>query len=38
MRYEKGVRAAATHARNVLERAAALNGASVATTPWLTSR
>jgi hypothetical protein len=38
MRYEEGVRAAATHARNVLERAAALNGASVATTPWLTSR
>ena len=38
MRYEEGVRAAATHARNVLERAAALNGESVARIPWLTFR
>ena len=38
MRYEEGVRAAATHARNVLERAAALNGESVARMPWITSR
>ena len=38
MRYEEGVRAAAKHARNVLERAAALNGESVAQMPWLTSR
>jgi hypothetical protein len=38
LRYEEGVRAAAEHARSVLERAAALNGESVAHMPWLTSR
>jgi hypothetical protein len=37
MKYEGGVRSAATHARNILERAAALNGESVARIPWLTS-
>lgn len=38
MRYEQGVRASAQHARRVLESAAALNGASVMSTSWLTSR
>lgn len=35
MRYHEGVDAAAQHARRVLEQAAALNGESVMTKPWL---
>ena len=38
LRYEKGVQAAAAHARNVLEQAAALNGESVMKTSWLMPR
>jgi hypothetical protein len=38
LRYHQGVQAAALHARNVLERAAALNGESVMEIPWLRSR
>lgn len=35
MAYEEGVRAAALHARAILERAGALNGESVRQIPWL---
>jgi hypothetical protein len=38
MRYQEGVQAAALHARRVMEQAAALNGESVMSRPWLTSR
>jgi hypothetical protein len=38
MKYGEGVQAVATHARTVLERAAALNGASVMETTWLRAR
>jgi hypothetical protein len=38
LRYHEGVLAAATHARSILERAAALNGESVMDVPWFTSR
>jgi hypothetical protein len=38
MRYQEGVRAAALHARSVLEKAAGLNGESVTKIPWFTSR
>ena len=38
MRYHQGVESAASQARNILERAAALNGESVMRMPWLTSR
>ena len=38
MHYEEGVRAAAAHARSVLERAAALNGESVMRMRWLEGR
>jgi len=37
MKYHEGVRAAALHARRVLEQAAALNGESVMRIPWLTA-
>lgn len=37
MRYEAGVRAAAQHARSLLEHAAGLNGESVTEVPWLSS-
>jgi hypothetical protein len=38
MRYHKGVESAALHARKILEQAAALNGESVMSIPWLTPR
>ncbi|WP_031497030.1 transglycosylase SLT domain-containing protein [Bryobacter aggregatus] len=38
MRYEEGVRSAALHARDIIEKAAVLNGLSVMNTPWITSR
>ena len=38
LKYEQGVRAAAGHARGVLERAAALNGESVVNRSWISAR
>ena len=38
MKYEAGVRAAAEHARNILEQAAALNGETVMEQQWLAPR
>jgi soluble lytic murein transglycosylase-like protein len=38
MKYEAGVRAAAEHARNILEQAAALNGETVMERQWIAPR